>query len=371
MAKEFVNFAAKKECVNYNKFMNRFYVGYLVAFLLWATACSPNKTEQQAIQHVKTATVVSASEQNRLQFPGKVKAAQDVNLAFRVSGTIQRICVEEGSAVREGQLLAELDPSDYQVQLNATEAEYHQIKAEAERIIALYNDQGTTANNYDKAVYGLKQITAKYQHHKDQLAYTKLYAPFNGYVQKHLFDSHETVAAGMPILSMIGSGQPEVEINLPAADYINRSQFSQFQCTFDIYPGEVYPLKLISITPKANANQLYTLRLALDDASGRIAPGMSVWVSVEMADSAASCVSIPATALVRKGDNVYAYQYDNGRVARIPVEVKVLRTDGSAWVEGALRPGACVVSVGARHLTDGQEVRLLAPVSKTNIGDML
>ena len=123
MAKEFVNFAAKKECVNYNKFMNRFYVGYLVAFLLWATACSPNKTEEQAIQHVKTATVVSASEQNRLQFPGKVKAAQDVNLAFRVSGTIQRICVEEGSAVREGQLLAELDPSDYQVQLNATEAE--------------------------------------------------------------------------------------------------------------------------------------------------------------------------------------------------------------------------------------------------------
>ena len=49
--------------------------------------------------------------------------------------------------------------------------------------MALYKDNGTTPNANDKAVYGLKQITAKYKHHKDQLAYTRLYAPFNGYVK--------------------------------------------------------------------------------------------------------------------------------------------------------------------------------------------
>lgn len=75
-----------------------------------------------------------------------------------------------------GQLLAELDPTDYQVQLDATEAEYKQIKAEAERVMALYKENGLLPAN-DKAVYGLKQITAKYQHHKDQLGYTRLYAP--------------------------------------------------------------------------------------------------------------------------------------------------------------------------------------------------
>ena len=121
-------------------------------------------------------------------FPGKVKAAQDISLAFRVSGTISKIHVKDGARVQEGQLLAELDPTDYQVQLDATEAEYQQIKAEAERVMALYKDNGTTPNANDKAVYGLKQITAKYKHHKDQLAYTRLYAPFNGYVQKRLFE---------------------------------------------------------------------------------------------------------------------------------------------------------------------------------------
>lgn len=56
-------------------------------------------------------------EQTILQFPGKVKAAQDINIAFRVSGTIRKICVENGTHVRKGELHAELDPTDYQVQL--------------------------------------------------------------------------------------------------------------------------------------------------------------------------------------------------------------------------------------------------------------
>ena len=83
--------------------------------------------------------------------------------------------------------------------------------------MALYKENGTTPNANDKAVYGLKQITAKYQHHKDQLEYTRLYAPFSGFIQKKLFDAHETIGAGMPVISMVSAGIPEVEINLPAA----------------------------------------------------------------------------------------------------------------------------------------------------------
>ena len=173
----------------------------LGAFMVMSASCSHNSKETRRMQTVKIDTVFSVEGQTPLQFPGKVKAAQDVNLSFRVSGTIGKICVEDGARVRKGQLLAQLDPTDYRIQLEATEAEYQQVKAEAERVMALYKDNGTTPNANDKAVYGLKQITAKYQHHKDQLEYTNLYAPFDGFVQKHLFDEHETVGAGMPVIS--------------------------------------------------------------------------------------------------------------------------------------------------------------------------
>ena len=292
--------------------MKQFYLILSGICIFLSISCTGRTKEKQELQTVKTDTVTSAGEQTILQFPGKVKAAQDINIAFRVSGTIRKICVENGTHVRKGELLAELDPTDYQVQLDATEAEYRQIKAEAERVIALYQENGTTPNTYDKAVYGLKQITSKYQHHKDQLGYTRLYAPFDGYVQKHLFNEHETIGAGMPVISMISSETPEVEINLPAAEYIRRKQFLRYHCTFDIYPDKVYPMKYISITPKANANQLYTMRLQLTPNEQPLpSPGMNAMVTIHCDTDATHSLSVPQGAILQKEGQTYVFAYDS------------------------------------------------------------
>ena len=120
--------------------MKRIYFILAGISLILFMSCARSEKGTKDTQTVKIDTVVSASSQTALQFPGKVKAAQDISLAFRVSGTIRKIYVEDGARVREGQLLAELDPADYRVQLDATEAEYKQIKAEAERVMALYKD---------------------------------------------------------------------------------------------------------------------------------------------------------------------------------------------------------------------------------------
>ncbi len=273
-------------------------------------SCANGSEQRSRIPSVKVDTVVSNGEKSFLQYPGRVKASQDVDLAFRVSGTIQQFYVKEGATVKAGQLLAQMDPSDYQIQLAATEAKYKQIKAEAERVIALFKDGGSTPNDYDKAVYGLKQIEALYKHHQDELAYTKLYAPFDGYIQKRLFESHETVGAGMPVLSMLGKGTPEVEINLPAAEYIRKDLFDSYHCTFDIYPGEVYPLQLIGITHKANANQLYNMRLKLEVGDRPLpSAGMNTMVSVFYTDDNDHTMQVPTSALLHRDEKVGVFVY--------------------------------------------------------------
>ena len=161
--------------------------GFLAVLL---TSCGQRVQNTDSKPAVKIDTVLSADRQIALQFPGRVKAAQDISLSFRVSGTIQYMHVNDGAYVRKGQLLAELDPTDYQIQLDVAEAEYQSVKAEAERVMALYKENVTTPDANDKAVYGLRQITAKYNHAKDQLAYTRLYAPFSGYVQKQIGRAH-------------------------------------------------------------------------------------------------------------------------------------------------------------------------------------
>lgn len=346
-----------------------------IGLLFTLISCGHTPDSTTSIPKVKVDTVTQANERIYLQFPGKVKAAEDVNIAFRVSGTIRKIYVKEGSHVRAGQLLAELDPTDYQVQLDATEAQYRQIKAEAERVIALYNDKGTTPNDYDKAVYGLKQITAKYKHHKDELAYTRLYAPFDGYIQNKLFEAHETVGAGMPVLSMIGSGLPEVEINLPANEYINRDKFRDYYCTFDLYPDRTFPLKLISVTPKANANQLYTMRLQLTSKAAPLpSPGMNTMVTIHSEADASVPLQVPGGAILREGNEakVFIYNPSKGTIHLRPVTMLRLLSDGQTIITSSqIKDGDLIVVTGIHQLKDGEKVQCLPQISNTNVGGML
>ena len=343
--------------------------------LLLIPACQQNTEKQQNSKIVKVDTVTTNSLQSIAKYPGKVKASEDINLSFRVNGTLQRILVKEGAKVKAGQLLAIMDPSDYQVQLAATEAKYQQIKAEAERVIALYNDGGTTPNDYDKAVFGLKQITALYQHHKDELAYTKLYAPFSGTIQKQLFEAHETVGAGMPVLSMVGQGFPEVEINLPSAEFVRRDEFKNYQCSFNIFPGKTYNLKLIGITPKANANQLYTMRLQLTDKDLPMpSPGMNTMVSILCQDEHPEAMQIPTSAMQNRDgkSKVFVYQPKEGNIKAVDVSVLSLLGNGKCIVtSNTLKPGQIIVTAGVRRLQDGEKVKPIPPSSSSNIGELL
>ena len=339
------------------------------------TSCGEQVKDTASIKTVKTDTVRMEGSQTLLQYPGKVKASEDISLAFRVSGTIRSIKVEDGQAVKAGQLLAELDPTDYQIQLDATEAQYKQVKSEAERVIALYNDGGTTPVAYDKAIYGLKQITALYEHHKDELAYTKLYAPFNGYIQKHLFKAHETVGAGMPVLSMVGQGVPEVEINLPAAEYIRREQFGNYQCTFDIYPGKVYPLQLRGITHKANANQLYTMRLQLK-TEGLPMPsaGMNTMVSIRLNDGESQEMKVASGAVLLKDgvSGVFVFHPQDSTVQFKKVDVLRLTSDGQTVITSPdIQAGDIVISAGVHSIHEGEKVRPLPTQTSTNVGGLL
>ena len=86
---------------------------------------------------VRIDTVRAPEGAVELQYPGHVVAATEANVSFKVAGTLKRVLVSEGDYVKAGQLIAEIDPVDYKVQLSATEAEYAQIKADAERVMGL------------------------------------------------------------------------------------------------------------------------------------------------------------------------------------------------------------------------------------------
>ncbi|MFR7811049.1 MAG: efflux RND transporter periplasmic adaptor subunit [Butyricimonas faecihominis] len=260
------------------------------------------------------------------------------------------------------------------MQLSATEAEYNQVKEEAGRVIELYNRGSVPVNDYDKAVAGVKQITAKYNAHKNALADTRLTAPFDGYIQKKYYDSHETVAAGYPVVSMINSNYFDVDIDIPSSDFVRQDLFKAFSCTIDVFPGQVFPLELIEITRKANLNQLYRMRLRLKPVPGvDIAAGMSVNVTIEYNPNEEALTVVPLSAMFEENgvSAVWVYSPETQRVTKRVIQLKKLLKTGELIVSGGLAAGEIVVSAGVHSLKEGMSVELLKPVSKTNVGGLL
>ena len=337
--------------------------------------CHKKRENDNFVRSVKCEKVIPVEEKKETSsFPGRVKAASDINLSFRVSGPIKNINCKEGTFVKKGTLLARIDPRDYETQLSATQGEYKSIKAEAERVIELYKRQSATQNDYDKAVYGLQQIEAKHKAHINALEDTYMYAPFDGYIHKLYYDTNETVSAGFPIIAMVSTKEPEVEINLPSSEYLKRNNFSSAQCYIDVYPDKVFCLDLIGATPKANLNQLYTTRFKIIPCEGVTpSPGMTAMVTICYKNEKINSFSIPTSSLLHREGKTYVWilNPENHTVKLCVVKVAEITTDGFALVTSGLKEGDEVVTAGINTLKEGQKVKKLASLTPSNIGGIL
>lgn len=343
--------------------------------LLIISSCGNKDEHKEIVVNVKTDTVKVYGRGKSASFPGRIKAGDDINLSFRIAGPIASINVSAGNFVRKGQVLAQIDRRDYETQLAATEAEYNQVKNEADRVIALYKKEVVTEKDYYKAVHGLEQITAKYDAHKNALADTKLIAPFDGYVQKTYYSAQETVAAGMPVVAMIGASTMEVEINIPSNVYAKRNEIESFVCTSDIYPGFEYPLLLAGMNRKANLNELYTVYLTMKTPKDftPLTPGMNVKVEMKYKSTMEDRYLVPINALIsgKTGSSVWVYNDDSGTISKREITTDGINNRGCAIVLSGLENGEVVVSAGASVLEEGQKVNPTQQQSATNVGGVL
>ena len=333
------------------------------------------RTKAPGMLLVDIVEVTGSSSSRQTQYPGVTEAGQNATLSFKVMGTLEKVAVREGTPVRRGQLLASIDSRDYATQLMATQSEYRQVKAECERVIAMHEEQAVSDNDYDKAVSGLERISAKLKNHQDQLNDCSLVAPYDGYVGKIFRVAGESVAPGLPVMSLFTSGDTEVVISVPESEYREIQKSADYEATFSALPGRRFPLKLKSSARKASGNQLYQLRFSLADKSADILPGMGAMVYIQHKSDKPvdEYVLVPVGALFDDNGQSYVFLYDkeSGQVKKTAVGVEKLQADGKAKVAGALQEEDCVVASGVSKLRDGQKVKLLAPASDLNYGKLL
>lgn len=332
------------------------------------TACGGNdrKPSEEKVRNVMTVLPQNRQESAVKNFSGVVKENSTVSLSFRTPGQITRVLVKEGQHVSQGQLVATLDTKDYQLQVDAAQTQYDQLKKEVERLTKLHDANSLASNDYEKATSGLEQLRIKLQNAKNQLSYTRLTAPVSGTIQKVNFEPSEMVSAGLPVMDLLDTHSMEVEVNIPYEVYRMLGNTTEAYCLAD---GKRYNLHKKSVLAKADANQLFTVKYAID---GHLSAGVNVNVYIELGGSeTVKGLSIPAHAIFEDAGKTYVWVVEQGDVVkRHPITVSGVDSEGMAVVLDGISASDRVVKAGVKALHEGDKVKVVTQ-RNTNVGDLL
>lgn len=355
---------------------------YLMPLLFGAillTGCGRDESGQTSRHsvYVTTPQAASADGQARL-LSGVVEEANGISIGFKTPGQIARLYVKEGDYVRAGQLLAQLDDADYKLGVEALQIQYDQLSEEVGRAKRLFEKNSMSANDFEKASAGLRQLGVQLEANKNKLAYTRLYAPASGYIQSVNFSRSEMVDAGTAVFNLLDVSGMEVVVNIPASLYSASARTAAYACRRQgLKDGAWVPCRFISLVPKADSNQLYRMRLSVDRAdAGQLTSGTNVEVSMSLAGASAesTAVQVPVSALFRTPageESVWVVSPDSTvtrRTVTVDRSVAGARTVG---VTSGLKADERIVRAGVGALTEGEKVDIIAEPSATNPGGLL
>jgi RND family efflux transporter MFP subunit len=324
---------------------------------------------------VRTAEIRYDKTQEMDRYFGSVQARYEVDQAFRVGGKVASRKVDVGQKVRQGDVIAVLDNTDYKLaveaaqhELAAAEAQARQAASDRQRLDALKIDGSVSPSDDEKAQSNEQttRATAEAERRKLELArnrlqYTTLRASQDGVVTRVKFEVGQVVAEGQPIVSIANEGEPEIVVDVPE-DNLAAFKASTYKAMLASAPGKTFDVVLRELSPQAAA-QTRTFRARLKPATPRALPlGATATLVVERPVGETPAAVIPASAITQdKGQPAVwvvhrAASEAVGIVRLINVAVHGYRND-QVLVSGP-PAGELVVTAGVQKMAPGLRVAL-------------
>ncbi|MBR9906922.1 MAG: efflux RND transporter periplasmic adaptor subunit [Gammaproteobacteria bacterium] len=348
-------------------------VGLAVLVMVALAGCSPEAAQQAEpplVQPVKLYTVRDNAGERIRTFPAVVEAAQVAQLAFRVGGEISEFPVKAGHEVAQGDVIAKLDPTDYQLVLDQAQARFELAQAQFSRTENLVEQGVISPQQFDEVKSNLDVARANLETARTNVRYTELRAPFAGTIAHVFVERFETVQPQRPIATLQMGNAIDVSIQVPEGLFarVQRQLDYQPDVIFAAAPEQRFKATLKEWDSTADpATNTYKVVFTLPTpANLNVLPGMSAVVAVDanaVSQRAEHSLVVPTTALFsppsespEQGHFVWVFDAQSETVQRRQVTVLALTNDG-VEISSGLSAGERIVAAGVHALQNGQQVR--------------
>ena len=343
----------------------------LACAAMMLAACSRPLPSPEPLRSVKLITVGLEDMVASAEFAGEVRARVESRLGFRVAGKLVRRQAEPGQRVRAGDVLAQLDPQDYQLaaeagraQLAAAATNRDLAAADFKRFKELREQNFISGAELERREANLRAAQAQFEQAQAQLAgqgnqtaYTRLLADVTGLVTAVDAEVGQVVAAGAPVLRIAQDGPRDVLFSVPE-DRVTSIKIGSEVEVRSWSGGATFKGRVREVGASADpVTRTFGIKVAIDGAS---APPLGSTVSVlpkALERSGAAVIKLPTSAFRQDGQTAAVWVLEAATMTVRLQPVQIATADGNDVVVAAgLQPGMQVVVAGVHVLSPGQKV---------------
>lgn len=333
----------------------------VAALALAACGNGDEAANGKAAAPVRVAVVETAPAVESLRAVGLLAPADEVRLGFKTGGPVDAIHVEQGQAVKKGQLLATLADDEVASAVAQARAVADQAARDLDRGRALLADEVATREQVEDLTTASTVARAQLRAALFNARHARIEAPADGVVLRRLAEPDEQVAPGQPVL-VVGNtdGGWIVRAALPDRAVVQLESGQPAEVTFDAFPGRRFAATVIEIAAAADPQTgTYEMKLSVDPAGARFVQGLTAKVAIAQADADAVAV-VPVTSLLEADGRVATVFVvaEGGTARRVSIETGRLFDERVEVLKG-LSPGDRVITEGAAWLDDNDAVRVL------------
>lgn len=341
--------------------MNRPLLPLALALALAACGGSPQGVVT-APTPVRVALAYAGPAVPAVETNGVVGAKDEMRLSFLVGGVVQRIAVEEGARIRRGELLAALDPTEVDAQVEQAVQLAAKAQRDLERSERLYVDQVISLEQLQDLRTQASIAKARASSARFSRGHAVIRAPRDGVVLRKLVEEREMVPAGATVLVVSGADRGfVVRTALADREVVQLRLGDAADVRIDAFPGRVLAGKVSEISGAADpASGLFPVEVRLDGTALGHASGLLAKLTIHPAAADASTLTYVPIAAIVEGDRGHAsvYVVHDGHAQRREVEVAFIAADSVALAAG-LASGETVITDGALYVGDGDAIAVV------------
>ncbi|MDJ1472669.1 efflux RND transporter periplasmic adaptor subunit [Xanthocytophaga flava] len=312
---------------------------------------------------IQTASVKEETRTESVFTSGLISSDVEARLSFKTGGIIDKIYVKEGQKVSQGQLLATLNLTEINAQVQQARQSYEKAERDLQRVKGLYADTAATLEQ-------LQNVTTAQEVARQNLTiaqfnqnYSQLRATTSGTVLKKLMNEGELASPGAQVLYVAATGQQNwvVRVGVSDKDWAKLSIGDKAKVTLDAYPNDAFEGTVTELAQAADPqNKLYEIEVQVKPGNKRFAPGLFARAEIIPNESHTYSI-IPIEALVEGNGQqafVYVVSADKHTVKKLPVRVAFFDNQ-RAMIASGLEGIKEVVTAGASFLTEGADVAVM------------